>query len=295
MTAKNRCSSSPGFPRRTIRTRNCRRTSEDAATLYDDKDPENAGYFREITLLDQQVGRLRDCLRRLEDREGHARLLLQRQRRIGRAIIGRPRDEGQHLRGRAAGARHPRMAGPFPARNDRHAGLHLRSLSDPVAIAGAKVEHQPRARRHRPVQVCSAGRQTSVRRWDSGTATPTASPPGATRSSGIDGGAAGGQADPVSGALAQERPAVPVVRRRMPCADTPPGTTGHGNCTGSRRVKRSPSFELYNLADDPMERNDRAEAQPERVAAMSAALEHWQRSVLDSWAGKDYSPRTHQQ
>ena len=39
---------------------------EDASVLYNDKDPESAGYFREITLLDQQVGRLRESLRRLK-------------------------------------------------------------------------------------------------------------------------------------------------------------------------------------------------------------------------------------
>jgi hypothetical protein len=37
-----------------------------------------------------------------------------------------------------------------------------------------------------------------------------------------------------------------------------------------------------------MEENNLAAEQPQRVAAMKAALERWQRSVLDSWAGKDY-------
>jgi hypothetical protein len=52
-----------------------------------------------------------------------------------------------------------------------------------------------------------------------------------------------------------------------------------------------PTFELYNLVDDPMEQNDLHGSQSERVASMRAALEKWQHSVLDSWAGKDYSPQ----
>jgi len=46
--------------------------------------------------------------------------------------------------------------------------------------------------------------------------------------------------------------------------------------------------ELYHLADDPMEAHDLSGEQPDRVANMLAELEAWQRSVLDSWSGKDY-------
>ena len=48
------------------------------------------------------------------------------------------------------------------------------------------------------------------------------------------------------------------------------------------------NFELYNLADDPMEENDLSVTEPKRVAAMKEELEAWQRSVLASWSGKDY-------
>ncbi len=47
-------------------------------------------------------------------------------------------------------------------------------------------------------------------------------------------------------------------------------------------------FELYHLVNDPMEANDLSAKEPRRVAAMKASLESWQRSVLDSWSGKDY-------
>ena len=48
------------------------------------------------------------------------------------------------------------------------------------------------------------------------------------------------------------------------------------------------TYELYDLQKDPMESNDLTEKEPDRVAKMKVALEDWQRSVLNSWAGKDY-------
>ncbi len=48
------------------------------------------------------------------------------------------------------------------------------------------------------------------------------------------------------------------------------------------------SLELYNLAQDPMEERDLAVEHPDRVAAMRAALEAWQQSVLASMNGADY-------
>ena len=47
-------------------------------------------------------------------------------------------------------------------------------------------------------------------------------------------------------------------------------------------------YELYDLTKDPMETSDLREKEPARVSKMKASLENWQRSVLNSWAGKDY-------
>jgi len=47
-------------------------------------------------------------------------------------------------------------------------------------------------------------------------------------------------------------------------------------------------YKLYNLADDPQEKHDLADQQPERLAAMKAALEAWQQSVIRSLNGEDY-------
>ena len=47
-------------------------------------------------------------------------------------------------------------------------------------------------------------------------------------------------------------------------------------------------FELYNLQKDPMETRNLIATQSKRVQSMTNALESWQRSVLLSWSGKDY-------
>jgi arylsulfatase A-like enzyme len=50
--------------------------------------------------------------------------------------------------------------------------------------------------------------------------------------------------------------------------------------------------ELYNLEDDPQEKHNVAADEPERVEKMRAALEEWQRSVVQSHNGEDYSTAT---
>ncbi|WP_165075895.1 sulfatase family protein [Paludisphaera rhizosphaerae] len=48
------------------------------------------------------------------------------------------------------------------------------------------------------------------------------------------------------------------------------------------------TYELYNLDADPREANDLLAKEPERSAAMQAALEEWLRSVARSQNGEDY-------
>ena len=47
-------------------------------------------------------------------------------------------------------------------------------------------------------------------------------------------------------------------------------------------------IELYDLQKDPMETTNLAEQEPQTVKQMQQQLETWQRSVLESWEGKDY-------
>lgn len=48
--------------------------------------------------------------------------------------------------------------------------------------------------------------------------------------------------------------------------------------------------ELYDLTEDPMEATDLSQEQPGRAKALRAELEAWQASVLNSLEGKDYQP-----
>ncbi|MEQ9411775.1 MAG: sulfatase-like hydrolase/transferase [Fuerstiella sp.] len=61
---------------------------------------------------------------------------------------------------------------------------------------------------------------------------------------------------------------------------------------GGRKNADSVSFELYNLADDPMETTDLAAGESQRVQAMQKQLDTWQTSVIDSLNGSDYHTAT---
>jgi arylsulfatase A-like enzyme len=47
-------------------------------------------------------------------------------------------------------------------------------------------------------------------------------------------------------------------------------------------------FELYDLADDPQEKNDLLAQKPERAEKLKASLDAWQKSVVRSLNGEDY-------
>lgn len=53
--------------------------------------------------------------------------------------------------------------------------------------------------------------------------------------------------------------------------------------------KNSPTYSLYNLAQDHSEQHDLSKKDPERVQKMKAGLLNWQKSVINSLNGKDYS------
>jgi len=53
-------------------------------------------------------------------------------------------------------------------------------------------------------------------------------------------------------------------------------------------IKDKVVFELYDLKKDPMETTDLSEKERTRVTKMKDSLKNWQHSVLNSWAGKDY-------
>ena len=60
--------------------------------------------------------------------------------------------------------------------------------------------------------------------------------------------------------------------------------------TGAKKKGAKGRFSLFNLAKDAAEKKDLSEKHPEKVKAMRAGLKAWQKSVLNTLNGKDYSP-----
>ena len=258
----------------------------DAATLYDDEDTTMPGYFREITLLDEQIGRLRRSLREL----GIARntLLfycsdnggLVSQSSGGRAKKGSVYEGGLRV---PAVLEWPERYQPKSIDTPAFASDLYPTL---VAIAGAKVAHQPKLDGI-DLQPVIAGEQSER-------------PP-----MGFWHGHTSGQgtwSDRIIKALKEAKEAGkpnPHPERILKNVNEFPilgedAMRGHAAWNAwpwkLHRIQNGGTidFELYNLADDPMEENDLSGNDAERVAAMQEELEAWQRSVLASWSGKDY-------
>lgn len=53
-------------------------------------------------------------------------------------------------------------------------------------------------------------------------------------------------------------------------------------------AKEPPGVQLFDIYADPAEKQNLAEKMPDQVAKMRTAMEQWQRSVRDSYDGKDY-------
>ncbi|MFC2087739.1 sulfatase, partial [Bacteroidota bacterium] len=52
------------------------------------------------------------------------------------------------------------------------------------------------------------------------------------------------------------------------------------------------SYKLFNLSDDSLEENDLTKYYPHKVGAMNSEIEKWQKSVISSLNGNDYTPGT---
>ncbi len=258
-----------------------------AATLYNDKQTKKAGYFREITLLDQQLGKLRQSLRDLGIEKNT--LLFYCSDNGGLAVEssgGRAR-KGSIYEG---GLRVPAIL-EWPARHQPKLISTPAYTSDIyptlLAIAGVKIDSQPLLDGIDLTDII-AGKQTKR-------------PP-----MGFWHGFRGGQgtwSDRIIKALmeAQQsgKPNPHPERllknvKEFPTFDKS-DLEGHAAWNAwpwkLHRIekKQEVRFELYHLVNDPMEANDLSGREPRRVAAMKTSLENWQRSVLDSWEGKDYA------
>jgi len=258
-----------------------------AATLYNDEDRANAGYFREITLLDQQVGRLRQCLRRLEiEKDTLVFYCSDNGGLVARSSGGRARKGSIYEGGLRVPAilEWPSHFAPGTIDTPAFTSDLYPTL---LAIAGAEVEGQPPLDGIDLSAVLAGGRsrRPPMGFWHGHTSGQSTWSDRIIRK--LMEAQQAGRPNPYPDRLLKNVREFPEFG-----AD---GLRGHAAWNDwpwkLHRIQKGdaePAFELYNLADDPMEKNDLAEEHPERLAAMRAALERWQHSVLDSWAGKDY-------
>ncbi len=266
------------------------RETENAAALYNDVDgAKMQGYFREITLLDEQVGRLRKALRELGIAENTLLFYCSDNGGLAEESSGGRQKKGSIYEG---GLRVPAIL-EWPSRY-KPGSVDTPAFTADLyptlaAIAGAKPDPQP------VLDGVDLGPILAGQ--------PSERPP-----MGFWHGHTGGQSthsDRIIKALLEAKLAGapnPHPRRVLKNVEEFPsfgdeGFRGHAAWNAwpwkLHRIQKGNAItiELYNLADDPMERNNLRAMQPERVRAMKAELEVWQRSVLDSWSGKDYPSR----
>ena len=258
----------------------------DAATLYSDQKTTKPGYFREITLLDQQVGRLRTCLRDLEIQDNTFFLYCSDNGGLITESSGGRKKKGSIYEG---GLRVPAIL-QWPARYKPKVINTPAYTSDLyptlVAIAGAKVSSQPRLD---GVDLADIIQGTS----------DTHPPMGFWH--GFQNGESTWSDRIIKALLEAEQDGKPNPHperllknvNEFPTLDR---NDLHGHAAWNawpwklHRIEQGGkvTLELYHLIDDPMEANDLSEQHPDRTAKMQTSLEDWQRSVLDSWSGKDY-------
>lgn len=258
----------------------------DAATLYEDEKTPKPGYFREITLLDQQMGRLRQCLRELGIEDNTFFLYCSDNGGLVVKSSGGRDKKGSIYEG---GLRVPAVL-RWPAKYEpRQVDIPVFTADlypTLVSIAGASVSQQP---------ILDGVDLNDIIEGTASTRPPM----------GFWHGFQGGQStwsDRIIKALMEAKRAGkpnPFPERLLknvnefPALDT---NDMHGHAAWNawpwklHRIeeKGKVRLELYHLIDDPMETNDLSQQHADLVADMKASLEAWQRSVLNSWSGGDY-------
>ena len=261
-----------------------------AKGLYKDKG-KLAGYFREITLLDQQVGRLRQSLRDLEIAENTLFLYHSDNGGLAAESSGGRMKKGSIYEG---GLRVPAIL-EWPARylpGEIDTPVNSSDLYPTLLeIAGAKVDHQPKLDGISILPILD-GKSTD------------------RPAMGFWHNYMGGQStwsDRIIRALKEAHDSGaenPLPNRILKNANEfplrdPSDLHGHAAWTDwpwklhriQKKAGAEIKWELYHLEDDSIEETDLSGQHPDRVAKMGKELEDWQRSVLDSWSGSDYAEK----
>jgi arylsulfatase A-like enzyme len=264
----------------------------DGPSLYDGK--KNAGYYREITLLDQQVGRLRASLREMGIADNTILWYCSDNGGLVAKSSGGREKKGSIYEG---GLRVPGII-EWPARKLKGRTTVPVSTCDiyPTLMAMAGLEMDSP---HPPldgIDVSSIivgtekARPTPIGFWHDFQSGEI------TRSDSI-----------LKAIMEKQQTGAPLPhdppRMRKDVDDFPqfpqfPEDTAKGHAAWNdwpwklHRIGGN-KFELYNLTDDPMETTDLSKdpAQHERLARMTEELNGWMRSVVRSINGKDYPPK----
>ena len=260
---------------------------KNAATLYKNEKTKLPGYFREITLLDQQIGRLRKHLRKLGIEKDTLFLYCSDNGGLVTESSGGRAKKGSIYEG---GLRVPAVL-EWPARFSAKA-IDVPAFSSDLyptllAVAGIKQPpNQPVLDGINLIPILEGKKE--------------ARPP-----MGFWHGFRNGQStwsDRIIKALLDAQKAgkpnphperILKNVKEFPTFDMK-DLEGHAAWNDwpwkLHRIERKDKviFELYDLTKDPMETTDLRDKEPARVSKMKTSLENWQRSVLNSWAGKDY-------
>lgn len=258
-----------------------------ASKLYNAAKTKRPAYFREITLLDQQVGRLQKCLQDLDIKQNTLFFYCSDNGGLVTESSGGRLKKGSIYEG---GLRVPAIL-QWPAKY-QHKTIDTPAFTADiyptlVAITGAKVPAQPLLDGVDLTNII-AGRESTR-------------PP-----MGFWHGFRNGQgtwSDRIIKSLMEAQQAgkpTPLPERLLKNVnDFPtfkkPDLQGHAAWNEwpwkLHRIeqKGKVKFELYNLIDDPMEAADQSGNETKRVERMAKSLNAWQLSVLDSWSGNDYA------
>jgi len=260
--------------------------SAGGAKLYDDAETIKPGYFREITLLDKQVGRLRKRLREFGIAENTLLFYCSDNGGLVAESSGGRGKKGSIYEG---GLRVPAIL-EWPAR------YQAKSIDTPAyacdlyptltAIAGVEIADQPTLDGIdlQPILAGERNERPPMGFWHDHTSGQGTWNDRIIKA--LKDAKAAGKPNPYP-----ERVLKNV--RQFPSFGED-ALRGHAAWNDwpwkLHRIQKDGTvkFELYHLVDDPMERNDLSESETERVAKMTEELEAWQRSVLESWSGQDY-------
>ena len=265
-------------------------TPEDIANakhLYDDADTKLPGYFREITLLDEQLGRLRKALRELNMADDTLLFYCSDNGGLDPKTSGGRKKKGSIYEG---GLRVPAIL-EWPSRYNQKVINVPAFTSDLyptiVALTGAKVPNQPKLDGIDLTSVV-AGKQTTrppMGFWHGHTAGQATWNDRIIRK--LKEAQESGSPNPFPKRLLKNVNQFPSIGKDA--------LRGHAAWNAwpwkLHRIENQNGnirFELYNLVDDPLETKDQSDAKPDVLSKLKKELEAWQRSVLDSWSGKDY-------